>query len=99
MSELNETPTVTHDAPTEDVSRGDDGLTDDERRLAKQKARDREQEKVDRDGDAVRADQERANGEAEGARGRNAPTGERGPELDAGKGSPAKVTPRKAQGK
>lgn len=70
----------------QEESRGDDGMTDDERRLAKQRARDAEQRKVDAAGDAVRADMERANGEPEGSRGRNAE-----PE------KPVKATPRKAQ--
>ncbi len=68
---------------------GDDGMTDDERRLAKQRARDAEQRKVDADGDAERARQEEANGEAPGTRGRVA----------AAPSVPAKATPRKAQGK
>ncbi len=56
----------------DDVSRGTDGMTDDERRLAKQRARDAEQREIDRAGDAERAKQEKANGEPEGSRGRNA---------------------------
>jgi len=78
MSELDETPTVTHDPSVmesdDDESRGTDGLTDDERRHAKQERRDAEQKQVDRDGDAERARIEREHGEAEGARGRNAGT-------------------------
>jgi len=46
---------------------GDDGLTDDERRVKKM------QDKIDEDGDRERARAERANGESPGARGRNAP--------------------------
>lgn len=51
---------------------GDDGMNDDQRRLAKQKERDAQQRKVDEAGDAERARREREQGEPEGSRGRNA---------------------------
>lgn len=70
------------------VNAGDDGLTDDERRLKKQSERDAEQAEIDRKADQVRADMERANGEAEGSRGRNVAPAEK----------PAKASPRKSTG-
>lgn len=83
---------------------GDDGLNDEQRRLAKQKLRDEEQAEIDKAGDRVRAEQERANGEPEGARGRNAEstgsTGMASKESDddaKSVGSTGKATPRKAQ--
>ncbi len=101
MSELDETSTVSDeasDAPQDDVVRGDDDMTDDERRLAKQRARDEEQREVDRAGDAERARQERANGEPEGARGRNGgPDPDQKPDPGTGESSPevAHATPKR----
>lgn len=51
---------------------GDDGMNDDQRRLAKQKERDAQQREIDKAGDAERARREREQGEPEGSRGRNA---------------------------
>jgi hypothetical protein len=81
--------------------RGDDGLTDDERRIAKQEMRDAEQRKVDADGDAVRARQEREHGEPEGSRGRNVKVaGEPGPEkTDVPSGAKVTRTARNNAGK
>ncbi len=77
-----------NDMSNSDHAVGDDGMTDDERRLAKQRARDAEQRKVDAAGDAERERQEEAAGEAPGARGRvTEPV------------KPVKAAPRKAQSK
>lgn len=77
------------ESTNQEEPRGDDGLTDDERRLAKQRARDAEQRKVDAAGDAERARQEEANGETPGTRGR----------VVAAPAAPVKATSRKTQSK